>query len=120
VFVAYFVLRMIFRHAGWAAAVLVLLNTTLALGAENWLLEVPFAIGVGSVMAFAIVRFGLLTTLATILTFALMNNAPIVLDSASPAFMPGLLVAVVIFVCALTAFRLSLGQRPVFQLSLEE
>jgi len=120
VFVAYFVLRMLLRRAGIAAAVLVAVATVLSLGGENWVLEVPFAFCVAAILAIAIVRFGLLTTLWTVFVFHVLASIPLVTDSSSAAFWPGVVPLVVVAVFALVAFRLSLGQRPVFQFSLEE
>lgn len=89
------------------------------MGGENPLIEVPFAIATGLVMALAIVCFGLLTTLAMTFISRVATSAPIVLDPRSAAFVPGLLVVGFVVVCALVAFRLSLGQRPVFQFSFD-
>ena len=70
-------------------------------------------------IAFAIVRFGLLTVLCTIWVFQVSNAMPI-LDPASAASGPGSVLYDVLLAVVLVAFRLSLGQRPVLQLSLDE
>ena len=119
-FVAYFVLRMLVRNAVVAGVVLVAINTMLSFGAENWKLEAPFALLIGSVVAFAIVRFGLLTVLCTMCVFQFANAMPVLLDPASAASGAGFVLYGVVLAIALVAFRLSLGQRPVFQLSLDE
>jgi hypothetical protein len=113
-FAAYFLLRLVIRHAVVAALAFGVVVFLSGLGGENPLLEVPQTILMSLIFTVTVVRFGLLSLVAMLVTFNYLGNAPLPLMPGTPTFAAALIVLLVVVGLALYAFRVSLGGRPVF------
>jgi hypothetical protein len=109
-----FVLRIVFRRSRATLIALIVIATLSGLGGENWVLETPFAVANGIMTGIVVARFGLLTTISMWLFRSLLSSLPLPLDFSAPYATSTLIVLVVVVALAFTAFRFSLGSRPLF------
>ena len=110
-----FVTRLVLKGY-WASVivtgvVLLLIN----LGAENFLLETPFAILTTAITMFAVLRFGIFAMAVTVFTANLLTSFPITVDfsrwyAPNSIFMFAVLLTLLIY-----GLRMSLGNRPLLQ-----
>jgi protein kinase-like protein len=116
----WFLLRMLLRRPLPAAIGLAVIMTLLALGAENQVLELPGALLQGVLMAWVIARFGPLALFASWIVRQLLIATPLPFAPTAPyAFQTVLCLGLLVVIIGMS-FRVSLGGRPAFSLSLDE
>ncbi len=119
-FGAYFLLRMIFRRWAIAVAALALVASVVSLGGENVLLETPGAIVIGVLWALVIARFGLLAAVGFQAIRGILEGGPLPLDLGAAYATSAGIVLLLATALVLYAFRISLGSRPMFRLTLDD
>jgi hypothetical protein len=119
-FAGWFLLRLVLRRASLAALALAVIISLGALGAENPVLEVPNALLYGVLLAWVIVRWGLLALISAAVFRWLYTVTPLPFTTTSPYAFQAVFGIVVILALALWAFRTSLGGRPVFAFTLDD
>ena len=116
----YFLLTILLRKKGLAAAALGILLFVVNMGGENVALDIFFGVVFAVLGVVLIVRFGLLANVASVYVLILLGRLPPSLDLASWYGMfalPGALVLAAIILCA---FRISVGNQPLFAGGLDD
>jgi hypothetical protein len=110
-----FLLRTLFRSE-WAAAAafVLLLGIGRVLESDVKLLAIPVTVIVVGGIALVFIRFGLVAGITTLYFDFLINQFPFTTDPSSWYFGVGLFAIALIAAISITAFRISLGGRPVF------
>jgi serine/threonine-protein kinase len=119
-FTGWFLLRLLLRRALLAAIALAVLIALSTLGAENPMLEVPNSLLYGALMAWVIVRYGLLALISAGVIRWLLTVTPLPFTTASPYAFQATVGIVLVLALASWAFRTSLGGRPVFAFTLDD
>jgi hypothetical protein len=119
-FAGWFLLRLVLRRALLAALALAVIIALSALGAENPVLEVPNALLYGALMAWLIVRFGLLALISAWVVRWLITITPLPFATSSPYAFQATVGLVMVLALVAWAFRTSLGGRPVFAFTLDD
>jgi len=119
-FAGWFLLRLLLRRALLAAIALAVLIALSALGAENPALEVPNALLFGALMAWLIVRYGLLALASAWLFRSLLSLTPLPFTSSSPYAFQAVVGLTIVLALVFWAFRTSLGGRPLFAFALDD
>lgn len=112
----FFLASSVFRNKWLGAVPLGLLILLLNLSGENLAIELPTASLMGALLAFVVLRFGLLTMAVGGIVSATLIVCPITLDLSWWYATRGLFALAVIAAIALYGFRIALGKRPVFGL----
>lgn len=116
----FFLLLVLLRKRSLAAVVLAVAITLSGLGGENVVLETATAIVLGTVIAFVTVRYGILASAAGAFFHISLLTGPLPVDLKAPYATQSVIVVLVLLAVVLYAFRISLGPRPVFKLTLDE
>jgi len=112
----FFVLRITTKRYWAAVTILGLLYALLYSGQENVVAEGIGAIIISSVLVIALLRFGLLGVIVAFTVLNFMEGFPVALDPSRWYFARGFIPVLIVLALAVYAFRISLGQRPVFAL----
>ncbi len=113
-----FLLRVLLRNQ-WAAGVAFAIVFSVINARGNWIVYL-IAFGIGSVFAFLMLRFGLLTMAVEVFSYTLIQNAVYLGDSQSWYFLYPLLVQGAIVLLALWALKTSLAGQQLWKGSLLE
>ena len=116
----YFLLSVLLRRKGLAVAALGVILFVISLGGENLMLEIPAAAVFAALALVVIVRFGMLANVAFWFFQTLLTVVPPSLHLSSWYGMfalPGLLLGAAV---TLYAFRISVGNQPLFAAALDD
>jgi hypothetical protein len=106
--------QVVLRRRWLAIAFTGLLLVMLTLSGENLAVEIPTGIAFAALTIFVAVRFGILALVFSNLAVIALVRVPLTLDVSSWYVARGFLVASLVVVPAVFAFRISLGGKPVF------
>jgi hypothetical protein len=115
IFLVLFVLRALLKKQWLAASLLVALFASLeSWGQTDWYLELPFEILILSILVITLLRFGLLASAFAMFVVNFTVNTFLTLDFEAWYGQSSAIVLIVVVGLALWAFKLSLGDRPLF------
>jgi hypothetical protein len=117
----FFLASSIFRRRKWLGAIpLGLLFFLLNVSGENLAIEIPFAVLIATILAFVVLRFGLLAVAVAGLVGTLLRLSPVTLDFSRWYAGRSLFTLAIVAALALIGFRLALGKRPVLGMAALE
>jgi hypothetical protein len=113
-FFVLFLFRLAFKRDGVSLVALMLVLSLTNLGGENVLLETPFAVVQGVLMAWTIGRLGLLAAASMWLYRIVLSIIPLPLAPGAPYLLASLLVLGLMLALAAYAMRISVGTKSLF------
>src|SRR5262245_33919312 len=116
-FFVLFLLRLALKRDGLSLVAMMLVLSLTNLGGENVLLETPFAVVQGVLMAWALGRLGLLTAASMWLYRIVLAIIPLPLEPGAPYLLASLVVLGLMLALAAYAMRISVGSRSLFSAS---
>jgi hypothetical protein len=116
----YFLLRLLVRTTWIAVLLMIVIATLVTLGGENFLLETPGAMLFASFIALVTTRYGLLAAFSFWVFELLLVRMPLPIDFSAPYAAQTLVILGLMIAVALYAFRIALGSRPLFRMTLDE
>ncbi len=106
--------QVLLRRRWLAMTFATMLLTVLSVSGENYAVEIPAGLVIAALTILVAVRFGILALIFSVLAHGLLLDAPLTLDLSRWHAAGGLLLAAVIAVLAVWAFRVSLGGKAAF------